>query len=238
MAYTPRLISTGLVGLVGIASAAAGSWAVAMEPATNVGSTGTEFELTVGNRLELVAVDGPQHVFLRRDMTVEIEAIGGGGGGGGSTRGHYGGTGGQAGEYKYVPPTKLLAGTYIVEVGLGGRGGMVKRTYDDGAIDHGESGALTRIYKMGGGEVVKADGGVSGTPNGTGRPTGDPGQDLLNGAGIIVAKGGQGGSSDRPGASGTYPGAGGGGGGVFRGPSSFRTGSGANGRVIMHALEP
>ncbi len=98
--------------------------------------------------------------------SVDILAVGGGGGGGSTESFGQGGGGGGAGGYSSVTNKKLVAGSFIVEVGIGGHAGTAVGTASRGS--NGGDSLVTNVFgyafanaKGGGGGGAPADVGAS-----------------------------------------------------------------------------
>jgi hypothetical protein len=166
-----------------------------------------------------------------RPVKVHVEMFGGGGGGGGSFRGTgKGGGGGGAGEYKFIE-LSLDPGVYILQTGIGGRGGRChQRNEADAPATAGGDSALkswTGLVRL------HCKGGKAGAKDGAQSGSGDNGGDVYSAEGTLISRGGVGGQPDR---AGSAPGpkqwgAGGGGGGAFAGPSNYFGGNGSNGHI-------
>ena len=151
-----------------------------------------------------------------------ILTVGGGGGGGGSFRtatsgGNYGGGGGGGGGAVVETNDLFAAGTYDVQVGLGGEGGIISAKRPTALDFSGEDGGETSISidetvfmtaAGGGGGGAESDGHPGGSGGGGSKLWNSSGG--VNKAGGAGSRGGAGGAGD----AGNYGGGGGGAGGA------------------------
>lgn len=185
------------------------------------------FALGAGRRS--VTVFGADGVYAAPDWARSIEAIavGGGGGGGagdfGGSGARFGGGGGGAGGIgRSEWPVEGLSGSLTVVVGPGGAGGLVGPGADGGDSGVLRDGVPLLTAPGGGGGLDGVAGGAAGSGGG-GVPASNGG-----GASSVAARGGTGGSIDRPDA----PGGGGAGGGLDGADVARAGGDGGDGGAL------